>query len=154
MIALIASLKFQIHFIFKVNTQFLRWWRSVTKEDGHHLNLCWWMIVGLIIANILSLRCVWVSVFAVGFCVKRWFNYLSMYSRGGWVLLSSASMLRFQSPVSVKAKSDLWRWPVSPSRDTLFHLLLKLLAYVVSYSCSLLAGVVLNLTVVKVVSKI
>lgn len=150
MIALIASLKFQIHFIFKVNTQFLRWWRSVTKEGGHHLNLCWWMIVGLIIANILSLRCVCVSLFAVGFSVKRWFNYLSifMYSRDGWVLLSSASMLRFQSPVSVKAKSDLWHWPVSLSRNTLFHLLLKLLAYVVSYSCSLLAGVVLSLSVV------
>lgn len=110
MIALIAPLTFQIHFIFKVNTQFLHWWRSVTKEDGHHLNLCWWMIVGLIIANILSLRCVWVSLFAVGFSVKRWFNYLSifMYSRGGWVLLSSALMLKFQSPVSVKTKSDLW----------------------------------------------
>lgn len=150
MIALIASLKFQIHFIFKVNTQFLRWWRSVTKEDGHHLNLCWWMIVGLIIANILSLRCVLLLVSLL----KGDLINLSMYSRGGWVLLSSASMLRFQSPVSVKAKSDLWRWPVSPSRNTLFHLLLKLLAYVVSYSCSLLAGVVLSLTVVKVVSKI
>lgn len=69
-IALIAALKFQMHFIFKVNIQFLRWWRSVTKEDGHHLNLCWWMIVGLIIANTSSLRCAWVPLFAVRFSIK------------------------------------------------------------------------------------